>query len=96
MIVRYRGYIVPNDDLAHAGKWAIKFPDFPTLNIMADSEALDPHPLSTITERCVKIVLDHLFSRLDRGQEPPQPQPPINRRPFIDVEVDLTLIRKPN
>jgi len=100
---KYRGYVVKNAVAKNRyEQWVIKFPDFPTLQLVTGNEALDPHPMGRVVEDCSKLIIDAIIDLISSGAEAPKAAEVLSYRPYIDVEVDLDVIqavfalRKPN
>ena len=85
-IKKYRGYIILNKGASP--KWAIIFPDFPMIEIFTNN-IIDPR----IGEECCGKIVDIVIDLMRRGLDAPIPHQSTSYKPFVDIEIDLELIR---
>jgi hypothetical protein len=78
-------------------RWAVKFLEFPTLEIFSGGSVLEAMPSGScvcgrLLEECFDCVMCELMNRLKLGLYVPQPHEVLPYKPFVEIQVDIDLI----
>jgi len=83
----YRGYIIPNRKSLLGNSFLIQFPDFPEISISVGNEIFKN---STIAyELSFTEIVDEIIELVESGREIPMPQPHVDYKLVVDLEVDV-------